>query len=251
MTVGTDVPLGEESELYDVEWLTTSNVLKRTVTVGRGGALPAILVPEFPEYGPTIDDNNIIATADGAGVYGNSPIMESGGWVEATLELTAAFQSCFMGLFLQSELGNPTLGATKFYDLRFSNINVGGVTTFEVYVNNVLKYTSESFDGLTIARVRIMVIGSEVYLFWDYLGSGSVPLYISPLPAPLPMTPRWTMVNAGKATNIYVRADEPSVIYTPAQQIEDGFTPNVSTIRTKVYQRSSIVGRGPARTKDF
>jgi hypothetical protein len=38
--------------------------------------------------------------------------------------------------------------------------------------------------------------------------------------------------------------NQPSVIYSAAQQVEDGFTPLVDQIKFRIYQISTIVGRG-------
>jgi hypothetical protein len=256
MISGTNVPLGEELELYELDISTTGSVLKRTMQVMPGGAQAGILLPEFANNAAIISGNNLIGIA-GANhaAYTQQQINSNGAWVEATLQLSGVAQSVFMYLQLSNELGIGAIPAalTKYYELRFSNINAGGVTTFEINVSGTLVFTSDNYSGLTMARVRVVAIGSEVRFYWDYLGPGSVPIYVSTLPAPLPLLPRILLVGASKATNVYVGSNinEPSVIYSAAQQTADGFTPNVSSVKVDLCQMSSLVGRGGKTTKTF
>jgi len=243
----SDVPLGEEIEQYDVEFLTTGNVLKRTMRVLPGGAQAAVLLPLAPQYAQTISRNsvNVEGTVLPAGnltiAYPAQQIVNSGGWVEATLEITSTLpQAAYIDLRLSNEIGFNT-PPTIYYSLRFAN----SFGTFEVYKEATLKY-SATVAGTTLARIRIIAVGSEVRFYWDYTGPGSVPFYVSIEPLPLPLTPQITLIGPCKASNVFVgaNADDPSVIYSTNQQIIDGFLPNVTPIRVRIYQISSIIGRG-------
>lgn len=248
MTPGSDVPLGEELEQYDVEYLTTGDVLKRTMRVIPGGAQAGIVLPLALRYAAAVSGNNVTGQAFlGQFAFTSQQIVNSGGWVEATLELTGPTQAAFMDLRLSNEVHIDT-ALTNYYSFRFANTS----NTFGVSKDGVSVFTAD-FSGITVARIRIAVVGSEVRFYWDYLGPGTIPLFVANVPLPLPVTPLFVTVGACKVNNIFVgtNLNGPSVIYSALQQTEDGFTPNVSTIRTRVYQISTIVGRGHVGTADL
>lgn len=259
MIPGSDVPLGEEVEMYDVEVLTTGDVLKRTMRVSPGGAQAAILIPYDHQFVPFVSGNNLLASGGALNpvAFTQQSLTNSGSWVEATLQLTTTNDTVFIILAQREELYNSVTGLTNYHQIRFSNTS--GVATVEIYSKasdgiSVLLYTSPDYPGLSSARVRVAVSGSEVRYYWDYLGPGTIPMFVTPTPATLPLVAQFNAIGDGaKASNIFVgnNITGPSVIYSALQQTEDGFTPNVSTIRTRVYQISSIVGRGRVGQEDL
>lgn len=251
MTPGSDVPLGEELEQYDVEYLTTGDVLKRTMRVIPGGAQAGIILPMADRYAPMVSGNNVVGPGpDGSATLARAvqQIVNSGGWVEASLVLTGPLQNAFITLRLTNEVDIAT-PPSRFYSINFYN-----AFGSQLEVNNETGIlTSLSVPNLTLARIRVVSVGSEIRFYWDFLGPGSVPFFVAKSPLPLPLTPTFELIGASKASNIFIgtNIDGPSVIYSAAQQTEDAFTPNVSTIRTRVYQISTIVGRGHVGTADL
>lgn len=265
MTPGSDVPLGEEVEMYDVEYLTTGDVLKRTMRVMPGGAQAGILMPEYPGSSVGITGNNLVSTASPPySAFTQQQIANNGAWIEGTLRLEGSFQIATMGLMLSSELsraGFPVAsdngaGFSEYFDFGLNSMS-DGIPEFTILRNGSQLFglnLDDSFKGTATTRIRIVAVGSEVRFYWDYLGPGTTPVFVAPFAVPsLPMVPRFFVHGGSRITNIFVGNNVlgPSVIYSATQQTEDGFTPNVSTIRTRVMQISSIVGRGHVAQADL
>lgn len=249
----TDVPLAEEVEMYDLDISTQADVLKRTMRVTPGGAQAAIVVPGAPRYANSVSGNSLTGLEGVPQLaYVQQQITNSGGWVEATLHLTGPSQSAFLDLRIPSEGVNIDIAPTQYYSLRFSNLNEGGGASFEVSDTGGIRFQSTEVPGLSVVRVRIIAVGSEIRFYWDYTGSGAIPFYVATTALPFPMLATMTMIGAARAINIYTGSNilDPSVIYSVEQQIEDFGNPQ-KPVRVSATQISSIVGRGDSVTADL
>jgi hypothetical protein len=254
MLPGSDVPLAEEDELYDVEILDGSNVVLRTIRVTVDGGDPVLLTGSVnPQY---VSFNSLLSPtlADtGANAYTTQRLDRSGSWIEAHLSTAG---SDFASIGLIEPQYAPRWGyqlPTGIYrsTLDFSPTGVPGIQVTEAApgdTSSTVKYSSGSL-GVNAVRIRIMIAGSEVRYYWDYTGDGSVPFYVSNIPAPLPLVGVVSTINAtaqiSKVQNIFMgQLTTPSTVYQVAQQVND-FGSTQSAIRVRVYQISSLVGRGP------
>jgi len=254
MLPGSDVPLAEEDELYDVEILDGSNVVLRTIRVTVDGGDPALLTASLnPQY---VSFNDLLSptVADGSSnAYTGQLLDRSGSWIEARLS-TAGGDFASIGL-IEPQYA-PRWGyqlPTGIYrsTLDFSPTGLPGMQITEAApgdTSSTLKYSSGSL-GVNAVRIRIVIVGSEVRYYWDYTGDGSVPFYVSNIPAPLPLAGVVSVVNAtaavSKVQNIFMgQLVTPSTVYQVAQQVND-FGSAQSAIKVRVYQISAVVGRGP------
>lgn len=242
MIPGSDVPLGEEQEMYDVEILNVSTVV-RTMRVFVGSSRPVLMVGTVhPQYvsANTLDSPG--ATDGTAFAYGSQQLTNSGDYVEATLVCGSA-DSAIMGLLRASDAPNWGFDKTPAYQLTCTFSVAGGLSVIKKGVGTV--YTSGTLGTPTLARVRILLSGSEVRFYWDYTGPASVPFFVYPIGPDMPVVPIFeTIQTEGEIRNAIVgQTGSPSVVYSAEQQTED-FAGLQSAVKVRVYQISSIVGRG-------
>jgi putative tail protein len=254
MLPGSDVPLAEEDELYEVEILNGSNVVLRTIRVTVDGGDPALLTGSVnPQY---ISFNSLLSptlTDGSSNAYTKQLLDRSGSWIEARLSTTGSdFAS--IGLIepqYASRWGYQLPTGIYRSTLNFSPVGVPGIEVTEAAPGDTfvtVRYSSGSL-GVNAVRIRIVILGSEVRYYWDYTGDGSVPFYISNIPAPLPLKGIVAVVNAtavaSKVQNIFVgQLVTPSTVYPVAQQVND-FGATQGAIKVRIYQISALVGRGP------
>lgn len=251
MSPGSDVPLAEEAENYDVEILTAGNVLKRTMPVAAGGARPAILVDSSQIHADRISANNILANEGGA-AYATAFLNQSGSFVEATLKAPDGFADMLLVPASSVAVWNTTGLFDPTYRAFLSFSNVGSPTGLTVVENGITQFTSGSLGSVNVARVRILISGTEVRYYWDYTGPGSVPFFISTRPPPLPLAAAFVAIGLTASIENVIIANHknPSVMYSAPQQVED-FGSVQNPIRARVYQISSVVGRGPFAQADL
>lgn len=249
LTPGSDVPLAEETERYDVEILTTGNVLKRTIPVGSVVSNAAVLLGVIQPQ--CVDRNNLVAPAPPnieALAYTRQEFIGAGGWLEATLTAPANSFAA-LGLTEAHRKGLNRAATTTFdVEVLFSQVSAvfPGLTVRE---GGVVKYSSGLLGTVTSLRIRILISGTEIRYYWDYTGPGSVPFYISRIVPVFPLAGFVQLIDdAGglvKVGNTVVGSTyNPSTIYSLDQQTED-FGSAQNPIRVRVSQISAIVGRGP------
>jgi hypothetical protein len=249
MIPGSDVPLGEETEDYAVDILTSGSVLKRTMFVTNGGGRPAVLIDTSQDHPDLISGNNIlasgVATEEGQG-YAYQQITSPGTWVEATLSVTPT--NGFTAIYLSdpSWITNPALAsANGAYRQRVSF----SITTLPgIRVQNAagtLLYNSGSLGSVQRVRIRGLISGTETRYYWDYTGPGSVPFYVSSVVPTFPLVAEVQCIGQSASIENVTIGDlpQPSIIYSAEQQVTD-FGSVQNPIRVRVAQISSIVGRG-------
>lgn len=261
MISGSDVPLAEEDELYDVEILDGSNTVVRTISINAKTGNPALLKgtvnPQYVSFNsllsPTISDT-------AADAYTIQRLDRSGSWIEARLS-TKGSDVATLGL-IEPQYA-PRYGfelpATMYQtSVTFSPVALfpgsPGLRVLERAPADAVasvKYESGLLGSVDAVRLRIMIVGSEARYYWDYTGEGSVPFYVSTIPAPLPLVGTLHVGNSlaqiSKIEDVFIGSlTTPSTLYTAEMQSSStDFGSIQSAIKVRVYQRSAIVGRGP------
>lgn len=260
MNPHSDVPLGEEIEQYDVESYSLSNVLLRTMRVYPGGAQAAILAPLLPSSASFITGNNLGEASPTEAVYASAAqqLTGSGSWVEATMSRASADNvGSFITLTQPPRVSQiPFLGhPASDYVFTFQRVGSdSGNQHFQIYQRDptnvlpaILVYDSGSVGKPAFARIRIAISGTEVRFYWDYTGPSSVPFFVAPAAPMLPLVASfWTITTGGAIQRIFVGTSQngPSTIYSDDQQKQDNANALLNPARVRVYQVSTIVGRG-------
>lgn len=252
---GSDVPLAEQDEAYTAEILTSGFVSKRVMNVNVGVGKAVTLIGNI--YPAAILGNSLRSAPPAefeALAYGLPEIQESGSWVEATLNGNDGFAT--LGIVesrIKERLGRNSGQANSFYYIQVSLskntafAGSGGKTGLQIECMGAVVYNSDSI-GTGLARIRILLSGTEVRFYWDYMGPGSVPFYTSPTLPVFPVVPYAITVD-GVASDTEVRnmnslgATATSTIYSAAQQVKD-FGSLQNPIKVRVRQISAVVGPG-------
>ena len=139
------------------------------------------------------------------------------------------------------------VSALPLYRLSVTYTLAGGIQVFERKTGETLAVEKFNSGPLNVdaVRIRVLISGTEVRFYWDYTGPGSVPFHISRVAPPLPLAVAFTAVTTTAAVENAIIAvpTNPSTVYGANQQIED-FGSVQNPIRVRVYQISSVVGRG-------
>lgn len=260
MVSGSDVPLAEEEELYDVEILNGSNDVLRTIRVNPKTGDPALLIGSVnPQY---VSFNNLLSptTADlSANAYTTQRLERAGSWIEAHLS-TAGTDVVNIGVIEPQyaprwgyQLPTGIFRSTLTFSPAALFPGSPGLQIVEAAPGGAasVRYTSGSLGSVNAVRIRIVIVGSELRYYWDYTGDGSVPFYVSSIPAPLPLVGVASVINAtaevSKVQDVFMgQRLTPSTIYTAEQQSNStDFGSVQSAIKVRVYQISAVVGRGP------
>lgn len=251
MIPGSDVPLAEEAEHYEVEILDGSNNVLRTLKVDLKLGQPASLIAT--DGAANVVGNSLIGPAI---AYTTQKLDRPGSFIEARLSASASSGIPAIQLLeaqngprsAQDRLADEPVYRSSALFLRFASPL--GITVNENALGDppptTQKFTSGSLGGVTAVRVRVVVNDSgTVSYYWDYAGEGSVPFYVSDTAVPLPVVgvPVVTGVG-GQITDIFIgQLVTPSATLTTADQTAL-FGSLQSSIRVRVYQLSAIVGRG-------
>lgn len=259
MIPGSDVPLAEEEEAYDVEFLDVSDNVLRTVRVVPERSDPAILLPVDPVLDPPfLSNNNLLDPGNTHVLTYTQQTLGHGSWMEARLNANPNDVAA-MGLvppeaaryLRQRGVGWPT--GVFYSEVQFGDSNAVSTTNkFVVYFGaGGPGYPPQVFDSGSLgtadaARIRIEV-GDKLRFYWDYTGSGSVPFYESDTEPPTPLVGQLsctTIDDEGcSITDVRIgRTFRPSVVYTTVQQTAD----SNDAVFVQVFQVSSLVGRGAA-----
>lgn len=248
MIPGSDVPLAEEEELYEVEIMDGVTV-QRLIKVRGGGATPAILAA-INEPG-AISGNNF---GPGSGNQAWAYLVQDlgpGAFVEATLTYSTASSNVMMSFvehaYIDWIAGGQmgTLGTNHYSAISFRNLS--GLNKFNVTDTAPpgSAYNSDDLGTVTSARIRATLLDTGVHYYWDYMGESSVPFYVSRATPTFPAYCLIELGGTGEAKDIHIgKTFSPSTVYTVEQQASDfGAVENPVTVR--VSQVSAIVGRGP------
>lgn len=251
MTSGTDVPLSEEQEKYEVEVYDGATV-KRTMTAIVGMNLPAIMLGldgtptgtsknNIESLGPAFTGH----TAQTIPVTGNFFEAEMGGGVSPSFELSQ------FGFIAPNADWTDTANSNTAFDLLvvYTKTNLGGGvlrSTFQIYERGVLAgtYNYDSATYLVKPRIRVLLQSGEFRVYLNWTGASSVPIHVTGI-AP---TPPYTVgVHCSGTTFAYLRGavmtiyPQPATVYSTAQETEDGLT---APVKLRIYQISAVVGRG-------
>lgn len=245
----SDVPLGEERELYEVDILDGSNNVLRTLRVDLLQGVPAVLIG-------TVHPEQVIGNSiSGESVaYTLQKLDKPGAFIEARLSTTAFANMGLIESHYGPQAGYAGLGESSSYKsiLTFAPTGVTpGLSIAENASNDAppstVKFESGSLGAVTAVRIRIEIGDSGAKYYWDYTGPGSVPFYVSDYDTALPVVGYLTIVNSGTIDDVFVGAGStPSTILSVDDQIELFGSPQIAvgSVRVDVYQISSIVGRG-------
>lgn len=248
MIPGSDVPIGEDEEIYNVEIMDGASVV-RSIVVRGGGSQPAVLAGIVQ---PGVVSGNNFGPGSGDQAFAN--VVQSLGpeaFVEATLTYSTASSNASMAFVEQAyidwiaggQIG--TLGTNHYSAISFRNLS--GLNKFNVTDTAPpgSAYNSDDLGTVTNARIRATLSDTGVRYYWDYMGEASVPFYVS---RAIPTFPAFCLIElggTGEARNINVgRTFKRSTVYTVEQQTSDfGAVENPVTVR--VSQVSAVVGAGP------
>jgi hypothetical protein len=257
MIPGSDVPLAEEQEIYEVEILTSANAVLSTIKIHPNQANPAVLIPASDDLdAPFVSSNNILDPGVNSALAYTQQQLGVGSWIEARLN-AELIDHAAIGVveptnakFLrQGGVGWPL--STFRSEVQFGDNNTDGSNDFRVYHGlggpsfPPVLYTSPSLGAVRSARIRVEV-GDRLRYYWDYTGSGSVPFFESDAPPPVPLVGVVACLNISNTgcsiNDVQIGATfRPSTVYTAAQQAAHSGT----GVKARVYQVSAIVGRGP------
>lgn len=246
MRPSTDVALGEESEVYDIEIYNGSTLL-RSVSVS-----PSVAIPVFWQ---NVGLNPVTPAADGT-------ILQTG------VDITSTLRS------LQQINGDFTFEATIDNTVRLGSVQTDGIveilplTSFAWgsgvipgythndggidYIENNHVAETTIFDLVTGDRIMIELVGLTFKYYVNYAGPQSQPYYTSArtsIPFPLVVqadligTTATSPIVLDNVTKPTLRLKTPSYFYTTAQQTSDFGSPQ-SSVKVIIYQRSAIIGRG-------
>jgi hypothetical protein len=239
MIPGSDVPLGEEIETYDVEIMDGVDVA-RTMSVSVGSSRPAFLVAtQNPSY---VSVNNLLTPNTTVYAYAIQQFNSSGDYVEGTL-VSRDSSEAKIGLLGLSDLPHWGVDKATGYQLTVAFQKTAGLTV--VRKGEGVVYTSGALGERELMRIRILMAGSEIRFYWDYMGPGSVPFYVYPTAPKFGVSPIFSCTQTtGEVRNITVgQVGVPSVVYSASQQQTD-FGSLQASVDVRVAQVSSIVGRG-------
>lgn len=247
----SDVPIAEERERYEIDILDGSNNVLRTIKTDLTQGEPAILVPTFNYAGTSFVTGNSVTGE--AVAYVQQRLERPGSFVEARLSSADAFGQLQL---IEPQYG-PLADQIGLLDLPIYRVRLSfggpasgtpGIRLTENAIGDPapgdLKFYSGSLGVVSAARLRMVIEATGVSYYWDYTGNGSVPFYKSDISIPLPLTVIAQVTGTAEVQDVFVgRRDTPSTTYSAENQTLD-FGSVQGAVRVRVYQISSIVGRG-------
>jgi hypothetical protein len=250
---GTDVPMAEETERYEVDIMDTGDNVVRTIPVsGNGSHQAANLVGSIYPSAVSANTLNAATTPDIESLaYSAQELKSPGTYVEATLNAPGN-NIAQLGLYesrFRERVGRNLSSSDGFQIyVQFTQTNTGGgiLPGLQVYENGTLKYSSGSLGAITSPRVRILLSGTETRFYWDYTGTGGVPFYVSRIIPVFPLVATALVIGADvpKISNVFIgTVFNPSTIYSAEQQVQD-FGSLQNPLLGQIAQVSAIVGRG-------
>jgi hypothetical protein len=234
MTVGSDVPLAEEEEKYEVDVMNGSTVV-RTI---RSDLSPIGFIP-WQLYTPTTDVFFSLSTLKTAGSFVEFVMSAGGGPAIGNVTLRISGTNQPPGTSLYSIALNVPI-ATPSTFLIVDSFQPGGPTQY-----------LETFAANTFAsyKVRVVFTGDEALFYINYVNAASVPVFRAHT-APrtfdaltLAYTAFAGVGGVATLTNTAVKSGKPAAFYSLDSQIVD-FSSFQNPLTVRVYQISATVGRG-------
>lgn len=229
---GSDVPRGEESEIYSLEVYNGSTLL-RTIPVIVGLTQPTLLLPG--NFAADISGNNMASSA-------------------ATTAYALIAQRIVQLPFFVEGTANVPVGGGNTAGIRFAVI--GGDPTNSGNVPIQLSVTNSSFLVVEYGVVKASFVPSTdgsrwrvefdlpaVKIYENYVNSGSIPVYESVAALTAPCQGIVTAASSGELNDIVISTTVPGTVLSADLQTELGFTPG-DPIKVRVRQMSSVVGPG-------
>lgn len=242
MMPGSDVPLAEEIDSYELD-IYSGSTIKRQLTFKIGAPMTAF-------YREDLDSSQKSSVALSAGHSVPSSgwrtvqqLGEPGTWVEANLAV--------------SSFGGDTFGAPRF-GLIPTGAAPGSTPDFELLLtsstgSNYLltlfqQGTSVYSESGTLAAVshkyRLSIEGDQVKVYRNYQGTSTTPMFSFVVPPALPYLGHLTIPELSTASEMKIGGlPDPYIVYGTDMQFED-FGSNQASISVRAYQISGIVGRG-------
>lgn len=229
----SDVPRGEETEIYNLE-VYSGSTLKRTIPVVVGLTQPALLLPG--NFSASISGSNMASSTTTLGyALIAQRIVQLPFFVEGAADVPSGAGGHSAGIRFSVIGGDPTISGNVPIQLSVGNASFT-VTEYGVIKASFVPSTNGS-------RWRVFFDLPEVKIYENYMNEASIPVYKSAAALTAPCQGIVTAANSGQLNDVMISTTVPGVTYTTDQQTEDGFTPG-DPIKVRVYQVSSIVGKG-------
>lgn len=250
MIAGSDVPIAEEHAEFAVE-IYDGSTLKRTMNrILVGTPMPALLTAIAKDrYAYITGGGNSVDITDGLGhrFVSLQRISQGNNFVEGTL-ICDGNCAIYLGL-LQANKDWKNLTYTSDIDFSVLLEDTSPVLSFWQAGAQLYSEDASAYNA-TGVRVRIAIEDDSVKFYKNYSGSGSQPLAVAS--AANLNFPYYVYISAGAGVVTTMECNDvmmtinpqPAAIYTEDQQSVD-FGSAQSSVKTRIYQVSQIVGRGP------
>src|SRR6266404_326569 len=250
LVVPSDAPLAEESELYDVEILNGSTVVRTLSRIKPSDEWPAVLQSDR--------SNDPFDGITGNSLFGSASNPRSTSGITAISLQTIERTDNYVGANVAGGVGNfadsyfglvdsvaawqhiPSFAGDFFKYSIVHNGNVGVATILEQGVN---KGTITFVNG---DRIFIVIVGNQVRYYVNSMGIGAQPVYTSTTAPTLPLrVAAFVGENSGDIVSNVVMtiAPQPSFVYPATQQTVD-FGSTQSAISVRIYQLGAGGRRG-------
>lgn len=258
----SNVPVAEEIESYGVG-IYSGATLKRTILTNGRADQPVLLEADNATTAALIN-RNTLNSLNGHKAWAASiqRFYEPSVVVSATLTVSGDLMYATIGLQDASFVPGETI--TKKYQVTL--IQDTGVDYLRVHESGVQVYSVAltAATGITTIRVWIEVVDGAARFFRQGIntsadnftgyGPGAAPFYVGEEPLLLPLRVMAATRDDGgaepKVENIIIGGASTQAVYTAEQQVED-FGSTQSSVKTRVYQISSVVGPGAYREKNI
>ncbi len=239
--VGTSI--AEETERYDLEFYSGST-LKSSYSV----SIPPPITP-FELDRSSVDSNGSV-TLHGYKVVSVQSLGAENAWVEAKVSGISSSKAASVGItdFFKLISGDDGSGGVTWTDGWYLSAYVdttGGLQVTESTSGGFNQGVAYSSDD---AVVRVALRAGRVQVYLNPSGSNDLPLFVSAKTDASGRDIRGRFFGDATGGAFVTKrkillSDSTQFLYTAVQQTADGFTPG-SSITVRIYQVSSIVGRG-------
>lgn len=233
----------------------TTGEPKRSVPFAIGAPQPAALISYRAGAASKFDSvtkNTLSATGTALRVRSRAlqEITRTDNFVEATLKATGDGFATLGLVAVRKDWRNLSLPLAEFWDF---SVGVAGGLSPGVFAYPVGGFNQNigSYSSGDEARLRLALVGGQVLVFRDYVGSGTPPLFAFPAPPAFPLAVVLDVgtqsTGSGTAESrdvILTTAPEPKFVYTAEERSLDFNGSPPATVNVRVFQRSALVGDG-------
>lgn len=252
MTPGSDVPIAEERQLFNFKVMldpATGEDVIRQWQVVTGQAMAAVLNSDSTSSKFDWIAHNTLSGAAYPAIHQAASIQrinQTGNFVQGTLvSAQTDVPESWLGLIpAETEWRRVWAvhgGISTAYDTSYL-VSLTYYAGLEVYVHGSLVYTDAAIT--TEARIHILMSGTEVRFYVNYVGPGSLPFYVSPKIPQFPYRVFASVRGLSSVEKVIMTTNpNPKTVYSTDQQTEDFGSPQ-NPIRLRVSKVSAIVGEG-------